>query len=256
VKLLRHLPNAMTCGNLLCGCLGIVRVFEHDLVAAAYLIFLAALLDFGDGFVARLLNAHSAIGKELDSLADMVTFGVLPAFILFSLLTPDAVAIENAMNYQGNGTDFQGIVVKSINPYRYVAFSIAVFSALRLAKFNIDPRQTDSFIGLPTPANALVVASFPLILAFQPQYSLLILIPYSLYAYVALLSFLLVAEIPLFALKFKTFGWAENWVKFVFLGLSGVLLLLLQFAAMPIVVGLYVLVSVIENQFKHREHRD
>ena len=148
MKILRHLPNAMTCGHLLCGCVGIVRVFEHDLITASYLIFLAALLDFGDGFVARLLKASSAMGKELDSLADMVTFGVLPAFMLFSLIGQE---IDN----------------QSVLPYS--AFSIAVFSALRLAKFNIDPRQTDSFIGLPTPANALVVASLPLILAFQPQ---------------------------------------------------------------------------------------
>lgn len=223
----KHLPNAMTCGHLLCGCVGIVRVFEHDLVAAAYLILLAALLDFGDGFVARLLKASSAIGKELDSLADMVTFGVLPACILFDLLESN-----------------------EFGPHlmAFSAFSIAVFSALRLAKFNIDPRQTDSFIGVPTPANALVVASFPLMLAFQPQYAGLIRNPYSLYGYIVLMSFLLVAEIPLFALKFKTFGWAENRVKFIFLGLSGVLLLFLQFAAVPLVVGLYVLLSVIENK--------
>lgn len=248
--MIKHLPNAMTCGNLLCGCFGIVRVFEHDLMTASYLIFLAALLDFGDGFVARLLNAHSAIGKELDSLADVVTFGVLPAFILFSLLTPDGIALEQLLNHAAVPGDYSGIVVKTSNPYRYVAFSIAVFSALRLAKFNVDPRQTDSFIGLPTPANALVVASLPLILAFHSQYSPLILNPFSLYGYVALLSFLLVAEIPLFALKFTTFGWAENRVKFVFLGLSGVLLLLLQFAAVPLVVGLYVLVSLANNQIE------
>jgi len=221
----------MTCGNLLCGCVGIVRVFEHDLIAAAYLIFLATLLDFGDGFAARLLNAHSAIGKELDSLADMVTFGVLPACMLFSLL---------------------GQVAGIQSYFSYLAFSIAVFSALRLAKFNTDPRQTDSFIGVPTPANALVVASLPLIPAFQPQYAGLVQNPYGLYGYIVLMSSLLVAEIPLFALKFKTFGWAENRVKFVFLGLSGVLLLFLQFAAVPLVVGLYVLLSLVDNQIESR----
>jgi CDP-diacylglycerol---serine O-phosphatidyltransferase len=226
---MKHLPNAMTCGNLLCGCVGIVRVFEHDLLAASYLIFVAALLDFGDGFAARLLKANSAIGKELDSLADMVTFGVLPAIILFSLLSQ--VAGGQAM-------------------LPYLAFSIAIFSALRLAKFNIDPRQTDSFIGLPTPANALVVAAFPLVMAFQPQYAQLILNPYFLYGYVVLMSFLMVAELPLFALKFKTFGWHENRVKFVFLGLSLVLLLFLRFAAVPLVVGLYVLLSVVGERAK------
>ncbi len=228
---MKHLPNAMTCCHLLCGCVGIVRVFEHDLSAAAYLIFLAALLDFGDGFVARLLNAQSAIGKELDSLADMVTFGVLPACMLFDLLESNEFGPY---------------------PMAFLSFSIAVFSALRLAKFNTDPRQTDSFIGLPTPANALVVASFPLMLAFQPQYAGLIRNPYSLYGYIALMSFLLVAEIPLFALKFKTFGWRENRVKFVFLGLSALLLLFLQFAAVPIVVGLYVLLSLATNQMERR----
>ncbi|GAA4401823.1 CDP-diacylglycerol--serine O-phosphatidyltransferase [Nibrella viscosa] len=218
----------MTCGNLLCGCLGIVQVFEGELAVASWLILLAAVLDFLDGFVARALRAQSPIGKELDSLADCVTFGVLPAFIIFSLLRNPA----------------DGAPVGNAPLLPYLAFSLAVFSALRLAKFNIDTRQSDSFIGVPTPANAMVIASLPLILVYQPGYSNWILNPYVLYAYTLLMSYLLVAELPLFALKFKSFGWQENRIKFIFLIISALLLLILRFAAVPLIIFLYILLSV------------
>ena len=228
-KIVKHLPNAMTCGNLLCGCVGIVSVFDGNLTTASWLIFLASLLDFGDGFVARLVNAHSALGKQLDSLADMVTFGALPAFILFALLH---------QTYP--------IATFFADQLPYIAFSIAVFSALRLAKFNIDTRQSDQFIGVPTPANAIVVASLPLLIAFQPQYAWLVQNPYVLYGYVLVMSYLMVAELPLMAFKFKSFGWSANKIKYIFLLLSALLLLILQFAAIPIIVGLYVLFSILK----------
>ncbi|GAA4457549.1 CDP-alcohol phosphatidyltransferase family protein [Nibrella saemangeumensis] len=227
--MLKHLPNAMTCANLLCGCLGIVQVFEGELTIASWLILLAAVLDFLDGFVARALRAQSPIGKELDSLADCVTFGVLPAFIMFSLLrSPDTEIMKGD--------------TASLLPY--LSFSLAVFSALRLAKFNIDTRQSDSFIGVPTPANAMVIAALPLILAYQPEYANWVLNPYVLYAYTLLMSYLLVAELPLFALKFKTFSWRKNRIKFIFLIVSALLLLILRFAAVPLIIFLYILLSV------------
>lgn len=221
-------PNLMTCGNLLCGCLGIVFSFRGDLLLAGALIFLAAVLDFFDGFAARLLNQASPIGKELDSLADMVTFGVLPSMIIFQYLerTNDSIEIE-------------GMLVS------FIAFLLAVFSALRLAKFNIDTRQADSFIGVPTPANAIVVASLPFILRTYPESQALIINPTVLIGYTFIMSFFMVMEVPLLAFKFKNFGWKENQIKYIFFGLSVVLLILLKFAAVPLIVGIYILLSFI-----------
>ncbi|MCA0230541.1 MAG: CDP-diacylglycerol--serine O-phosphatidyltransferase [Bacteroidetes bacterium] len=222
------IPNLMTCGNLLCGCLGIVFSFRGDLLLAGALIFLAAVLDFFDGFAARLLNQSSPIGKELDSLADMVTFGILPSMIVFQYLerTNDSIEIE-------------GMLVS------FVAFLLAVFSALRLAKFNIDTRQADSFIGVPTPANAIVVASLPFILRMYPESQSIIVNATVLIGYTFVMSFLMIMEVPLLAFKFKSFGWKENQLKYIFLGVSVVLLILLKFAAVPLIVGIYILLSFI-----------
>jgi CDP-diacylglycerol--serine O-phosphatidyltransferase len=211
----------MTCGNLLCGCIGIVMTLRGHLDIAAWLIGVAAILDFGDGFVARLVKASGPFGKELDSLADMVTFGTLPAMIVFQLCW-----------FQGLGS------------ISYGAFLIAVLSALRLAKFNIDTRQSDRFIGVPTPANTMLIAAFPLMERYQPQYDAIWKNDIMMGMLIAF-SFTLVSEIPLFALKFKSFGWAENRTKYSFLLASVLLLLLLQFAAIPLIILLYILVSLI-----------
>ena len=239
-------PNIMTLGNLLCGCLGIVFVFEGNLLYASYLIFIAGILDFLDGFVARLLHQHSEIGKQLDSLADMVTFGILPAFIVFMLI----VQISGYEKYNGSQLDgsvyyIDGPLLPFLRPF--IAFSLALFSALRLAKFNIDTRQSDSFIGVPTPANAFVVAAFPLILKFNPEYKFLILNSTFLITYTLIMSYLLISEIPLFALKFKNFSWASNKIKYIFLIISVILLLALQFVAIPLIIFLYIILSVISN---------
>ena len=158
----RHIPNALTCGNLICGVFGILQVFEGNLETASILIGIALVCDWLDGFVARLLHVSSPIGKELDSLADMVTFGVLPAFMLLKLIENSCVS----------GTCTVGL----FGFYKpYIALALAVFSALRLAKFNVDTRQSESFIGVPTPANGMVVASLPMILKFNPEVSAYIL---------------------------------------------------------------------------------
>lgn len=233
----------MTLGNLLCGCLGIVFVFEGNLLYASYLIFIAGILDFLDGFVARLLNQHSEIGKQLDSLADMVTFGALPSFILAKL-------IQLSVNQNSILTDFVPSKLLSqthLPLLAYIAFILALFSCLRLAKFNIDTRQSDSFIGVPTPANAFVVAAFPLILEFNPEYKFLILSPTFLISYTLIMSYLLISEIPLFALKFKSFSWKSNQIKYIFLILSVILLITLQFLAIPLIIFLYIIMSVISN---------
>jgi CDP-diacylglycerol--serine O-phosphatidyltransferase len=233
----RHIPNALTCGNLICGIFGIIQVFEGNLTNASMLIGAALIFDWLDGFIARLLHVTSPIGKELDSLADMVTFGVLPALMMLKL-------IENSCT---SGT----CTVGAFGFYKpYIALALAVFSALRLAMFNVDTRQSHSFIGVPTPANGMVVASFPLILAYNPEYSPYILNFNVLVFYSIIMSYLLVAELPLFALKFKNFGWAENQVKYIFLILSVLLLILLKFVAVPLIIFLYILISIIQNLLK------
>ncbi|WP_337042580.1 CDP-alcohol phosphatidyltransferase family protein [Emticicia sp. 17c] len=232
-------PNLMTLGNLLCGCFGIILVFQGELTYASYLVFIAGILDFLDGFVARLLKQHSAIGKELDSLADMVTFGALPAFMLVYLL--DASLAESSVLAEVFSSPAR------FKPLAYTGFILALFSALRLAKFNVDTRQSDSFIGVPTPANAFVVASFPLILSFNSNYGFIIQNTTFLLAYTVLMSYLLVSEIPLFALKFKNFSWVDNKIKYIFLILSVILLVVLQFLAIPLIIFLYVVLSVINH---------
>ena len=251
--MLRHLPNAMTCGNLLCGCLGILFTMQGDLVTAAWLIVLAGVLDFGDGLVARMVGVSGPFGKELDSLADVVTFGVLPSFILLKLLDAthhtagQPILPDNpstAFMIGQHAGFFTGIVTL------LVPFAIAVCGALRLARFNIDTRQTEQFLGLPIPANALVIASFPMIMAYQSQYASLILNPVVLYTTIAVLSLLMISELPLMAFKFKSYGWRENQVKYGFLLASVALLLLLQFAAIPLIIALYILLSVVVNRTK------
>lgn len=229
----KHLPNFITCLNLLCGCLAVYFIFQQELVTAAYLVVVAAVLDFLDGMVARVLHVYSEIGKQLDSLADMVSFGFVPGVMVLQLLTR---SLETSTLPQSILTWLP-----------FAGFLLTIFSALRLAKFNIDTRQTTSFIGVPTPANTLLIISFPLIMAHD-SFGLtpLILNPYFLLGITLLFSYLLVAELPLFALKFKTFTWKGNEVRFIFLGLAIVFFLGLNFTAIPITIALYILLSLIK----------
>ncbi len=215
----RHIPNFLTCGNLLCGCLGIVFVLEGRPVPATYFVWASAVFDFFDGFAARILKVSSPIGKELDSLADMVSFGLLPSVVIYKMLVA-----ANAPEY-----------------VPYFAFSVAVFSALRLAIFNLDVRQTEVFRGLPTPANALLITALPLLTGtiatlFQ-EYWVVCLIT-------VLSSFLLVSNIELFALKFKNFSWQDNKIRFTFLALAVLLLAILQLTAIPVIILLYIALSL------------
>lgn len=240
----KNIPNAITCGNLLCGCLGIVQVFSGNLVYAACFVGIALVLDFFDGFTARLLKVSSPIGKDLDSLADMVTFGVVPSVVMFRLISEAVNTLYISDIYVGGRHEDAGFLP-------YLAFVIAVFSALRLAKFNNDTRQSDSFIGVPTPANAMVICSIPLIQHFHGDSAIpgLIFNAYVLCGLSLLMSFLLVAELPLFALKFKSFGWAGNQVKYLFLSVSLILLVSLKFVAVPLVIIFYILLSIVNNIF-------
>ncbi|NCD69833.1 CDP-diacylglycerol--serine O-phosphatidyltransferase [Mucilaginibacter agri] len=225
----KHLPNAITCANLFCGCVGIVFAFQDNLVVASYCIFLAAIFDFFDGLASRVLQSFSGIGKDLDSLADMVSFGVLPSVILYELFlqAPQIDHVSSILNF--------------------IAFLLPVFSALRLAKFNIDTRQAENFIGLPTPANAILIASFPLILrehnSFFTDY---ILNPYFLSCFVLIMCALLVAEMPLMSLKFKNRDFNTNIFRYLLLLFSAILILFFKFAAVPVVILMYIALSVIQ----------
>jgi CDP-diacylglycerol---serine O-phosphatidyltransferase len=238
MNLKNHIPNFLTCCNLLCGCLGIFVLGLHadnSLYFAAYLILIACVFDFLDGFVARLLNATSPIGRELDSLADIVTFGVLPSFIILDMLT--------------HTLDHEEESIMIFLPV--VSFLIAIFSALRLAKFNVDTRQSDSFIGVPTPANAILIASLPLIVHHTENELILdIIINHSfLIGLIVIMSILLVAPLQMFALKFRDFAWGNNKIRYVFLILSIPLLAILNFLAIPIIIFLYIVLSLVENIF-------
>ncbi|WP_439584024.1 CDP-diacylglycerol--serine O-phosphatidyltransferase [Dyadobacter bucti] len=228
----RNIPNALTCGNLLCGCIGVVEAFHNNLLLSCILIGIALIFDFFDGFLARLLKVASPIGKDLDSLADMVTFGLLPSIIVYQLLMqsiPDLFGIWKA----------------------YPAFIIAVFSAIRLAKFNNDPRQSDSFVGVPTPANAMLIASLPLIVHIEGgMWKDIIINTNNLLIFSAIMSFLLVMEMPLIALKFKSFGWAGNEARYLLLLSTVILLLTLKILAVPAILVLYILLSAIDNVMK------
>jgi CDP-diacylglycerol--serine O-phosphatidyltransferase len=227
----KHLPNFITCANLFSGCIGIVLTFtEGNLIFASYAIFLSAIFDFFDGLASRVLQSYSNIGKDLDSLADLVSFGVLPSVILYELF-------------------LQAQAIHHISPYlSFIVFLIPVFSALRLAKFNIDTRQCDSFIGLPTPANAILIASFPLILQQHNELAGYILNPYGLTLFVLIMCALLVAELPLMSLKFKNRDFNKNIYRYLLLLLSAILILFFKFAAVPVVIIFYITLSLIQSK--------
>jgi CDP-diacylglycerol---serine O-phosphatidyltransferase len=233
----KHIPNFITCLNLLCGCIGISAAFNGNLEAAAALIGLAAVFDFLDGMAARLLHVNSEIGKELDSLADVISFGLLPGVIIYQFM-------KTSINLPGNTGDL-------LNPFPYLAFLIPIFSALRLAKFNIDSRQTNSFIGLPTPASAIVFGSFPLIHYQTITSNHLAFISswlgnyYFLAIATIVISGLLVSEIPLFSLKFKNLKWKDNKAQYLLLIFSLITILTLGFVALPLIIFVYIILSIV-----------
>lgn len=229
----RHIPNTVTSFNLFSGCIACVMAYEAKYEWAMCFIVLSAVFDFFDGMLARALHAYSNIGKELDSLADDVSFGVAPAMLVFSLF--------KEVNYPSFLIGLEEYIP-------YLAFLIAVFSALRLAKFNVDERQTSSFIGLPTPANALfwgalIVGAHDFLVSdsFNAVY---------LFALVLLFSYLLVAEIPMFSLKFKNLSWKDNKVSFIFLLVCIPMLVFLGIASFSAIILWYILLSVITNKKK------
>lgn len=240
----KHIPNLITLLNLLSGCIAILFVVSGDLVIASFLVLLGMFLDFFDGLAARLLHVQSDVGLQLDSLADMVSFGVVPGLIMFQLLNKSTSPHLLETGFEASETMVW--FGDTISFFPFLGLLIILSSAYRLAKFNVDTRQTDSFIGLPTPAITLLIISLPLMYQFQYHEIMdeVIFNRWFLIALTLVSSYLLNAEIPLFALKFKTWDFASNKVKYVFLGVSFLLLLILKFIAIPIILILYVLFSV------------
>lgn len=227
----RHIPNAVTCCNLLSGCIACVMAFQGNYTAAVSFIILGAVFDFFDGMLARLLHVSGPMGKELDSLADDITFGLAPSAIVFSLFKE---------------VHYPAFLLPAASFVPYMAFLIAIFSALRLAKFNIDPRQSTSFIGMPTPANALFwgsltvgAHSFLISESFNAVYLLLL---------VVVMSLLLTAEIPMFSLKFKNLSWSQNKVSYLFLIGCLPLLIFLQLSSFAAIIVWYIVLSLLTKK--------
>lgn len=271
----KQIPNIVTSLNLLCGFLGILTIAygynshsglsNNDL--PIYLMFAAAFFDFVDGFVARALKVDSPLGKQLDSLADVVTFGVLPGllmvvaigeslacyqnnyfFTFFDIITNGGAVSDVYIGQDGfvGSSKVDSDFLKSI-PYLLPALLVPILSAFRLAKFNIDTRQSHSFIGLPTPANGLFLATVYYVIQHNSYGTANCFHPALLAGLVFVFAVLLVAPIPLFAMKFKAFTWKGNEVRFIFLAMAITLLAIFQLAAFPIVIILYILTSIINN---------
>lgn len=213
----KHIPNFITCLNLFSGCIAITFAFKGQLEMAGYFIFAAAFFDFLDGLAARTLQAFSPLGADLDSLADVVSFGVAPAAIMYQLLTQ-----ATADTY-----------------IPYLAFILPVFGALRLARFNTDPGQSENFLGLPIPSAGIFVAAIPMAYEWPNVYILL--------GVIAALSAIMVSTITLFSLKFKNRSWKDNQFKYYLLIASLLLLPFFKFAAIPTIIGLYVGLSILKN---------
>tara|TARA_R110000868_G_scaffold177781_1_gene416824 strand:+ start:118 stop:843 length:726 start_codon:yes stop_codon:yes gene_type:complete len=229
----KHIPNFITLVNLFCGCIAVVFIADQKFELAFYFVSLGIFFDFFDGFFARLFKVAGPLGLQLDSLADMVTSGVAPGFVMYFLLSNSQHEI-------------------SYSPYLpFLGFIITLGSCYRLANFNIDIRQTNSFIGLPTPANTLFIMSLPLVVLYSDSLIVLeILTNQGVLLLITLFSaYILNAEIPLFSLKIKKFNLKDNALQIVFLLFAVVLLVVLQYLAIPLIIITYVILSVISNRF-------
>lgn len=232
MQIKKHAPNIITLLNLFCGCIAVVMIANNNFYSAFFFVCLGIFFDFFDGFFARLFKVSGPLGVQLDSLADMVTSGVAPGFVMYKLLSNPGVFDENSL-------------------IPYLGFVITLGACYRLANFNIDTRQSDSFIGLPTPANALFIMSLPLINVgfFDNNFSGVIFNQWVLLAITFISAYVMNAEIPLFSLKIKDFSFQKNALQIVFLTLSVLLLVFFQYLGIPLVILFYVLLSVVNNQF-------
>lgn len=238
---MKHLPNLITLGNLFCGSIAVIYAVQEDFVNAGLFVIFGIIFDFFDGFFARLLKVTGELGKQLDSLADMVTSGLVPGVIMFKLMQINLKSDPNSFIHEDPVLDVA-----------LIGLLITLAACLRLAKFNLDKRQTDQFIGLPTPAMCLVVISLPLIQKYSDVEFAKDLIAnnYFLIALTWVLSYLMNAEIPLFSLKFKDYSITKNKVKYLFLIVSIILIFTLKYLAIPLLILFYIVLSLFNRSSK------
>ena len=240
----KFIPNAITLLNLLCGSIAVIFVVNNNFVTGAFFVFLGIFFDFFDGLAARKLNVQSELGVQLDSLADMVTSGLVPGMVMYKLINLSYSSWDNIEVASNSILNFSNISL-----FPLLGLTITLASAYRLAKFNIDEDQQTYFKGLPTPANTLLIISLPLILEFQNNDALnaIILNKWFLIVLTVLSCYLLNSNIKLFALKFKDYSFKNNAIRYIFIILCIVLLVVLQFAAIPIIILLYIIMSLLNN---------
>ena len=248
----KHIPNLMTLLNVFCGCVATVFAVLNQLELAVLFVFIGIILDFFDGLAARALNVQSSLGLQLDSLADVITSGLVPGIVMFQLM---GMSLAGGWNVELGRVP--GILESTsiIGFFPFLGFLITLASAYRLAKFNLDENQTSSFIGLPTPANTLLILSLPLILFYHNNDILnnIILNPWFLTGLTLLSAYLLNSKLPLFALKFKNWGFQDNALRYTFLIVSLVLLITLRFLAVPVIIVFYILSSVVNGMYVKKE---
>ena len=234
-----YIPNTITLLNLFCGIAALINILDGRFIAAFWFLFAAGLFDFADGLVARMLNVSSEHGKELDSLADMVSFGVVPAVIYYVLLSYNSYEFPLIYGEEGMPTV---VWAWSAAP----ALLVALFSCLRLAKFNLDTRQTENFVGVATPTSTLYAVGLMLIFATNPyELAPYVTSPYILYPSILAFSYLLVSEHPMFSFKLKGLGWAGNETRIIFAALAVACLVFLQTAAFPFIVAIYLILNLV-----------
>ena len=242
----QHIPNVLTLLNLLCGSIAVIFAIDNHFIAASLFVFLGIFFDFFDGFAARKLNVQSELGLQLDSLADMVTSGLVPGIIMYKLLLLTTNTSETVYNNWSSNTDWLDFNLPILP---LLGLFVTLASAYRLANFNLDTEQQSYFKGLPTPANTLLIVSLPLIMEFQNNdfINAIILNKWFLIGLTLLSCYLLNSNIKLFALKFKNWSFKANATRYIFIILCIVLLAVLQFAAIPVIILLYITMSLIDN---------
>lgn len=257
-----NLANLFTAANLISGIIAIILAFSGRMDLAPFAIFCGLIFDFLDGFAARMFKTSGDLGKQLDSFADMITFGAAPGVIMLIILTINPSSFESGISLTEIQRDyhlwFQNLDFKSLsgNFSPLLALFIPFFSMFRLAKFNIDTRQSESFIGLATPSMTLFFMAFPLVLTTQllsatniNEFTLFLFNPIFIVALILIFGLLMVSEIHLFSLKFKSFGWKGNEIRFIFLLISLVFILVFKVWSLALIVFLYLILSMIENIF-------
>jgi CDP-diacylglycerol--serine O-phosphatidyltransferase len=249
MSITKHIPNLFTLGNLLCGTIATIFAVHSQFYGVAIFVLLGIILDFFDGFLARLFKVQGELGKQLDSLADMVTSGVAPGLVMFAMLNDDSPF------YASQRDGFMNWTTVKIEWIQLFGLLLVLAACYRLAKFNIDTRQTDSFIGLPTPAMSLFVISLPIIYEETSLEFVRSLLEnkYTLIGMSVLLSILMNANLPLLSLKFKTYGFKENLMKYLLILISMVMIVTLKYLAVPLIIVVYILLSMIENLSKPKQ---